>query len=62
MKFTNWKLDKIEGIGEQRKKNLLKKFGSVAEIKKATYEELKEILPERIIENLQKYLKGDVQN
>ena len=55
-------LDKIEGIGEQRKKNLLKKFGSVAEIKKATYEELKEILPERIIENLQKYLKGDVQN
>lgn len=55
-------LDKIEGIGEQRKKNLLKKFGSVAEVKKATYEELKEILPERIIENLQKYLKGDVQN
>ena len=55
-------LDKIEGIGEQRKKNLLKKFGSVVEIKKATYEELKEILPERIIENLQKYLKGDVQN
>ena len=55
-------LDEIEGIGEQRKKNLLKKFGSVVEIKKATYEELKEILPERIIENLQKYLKGDVQN
>lgn len=55
-------LDKIEGIGEQRKKSLLKKFGSVAEIKKATYEELRELLPEKIIENLQKYLKGDVQN
>ena len=55
-------LDKIEGIGEQRKKNLLKKFGSVAEIKKATYEELKEILPERIIKKKKKYLKGDVQN
>lgn len=55
-------LDKIKGIGEQRKKNLLKKFGSVSEIKKASYDELKEILPEKIIENLQKYLKGDVQN
>ena len=55
-------LDKIEGIGEQRKKKLLKKFGSVAEIKKASYDELKELLPEKIIENLQKYLKEDVQN
>lgn len=55
-------LDKIEGIGELRKKNLLKKFGSVQRIKEAGYEELKEILPEKVIENLKRVLKGDVQN
>ena len=34
------KLDEIEGIGEVKKKELLKKFGSVDKIKNSTMEEL----------------------
>ena len=36
-------LDKIEGIGEKRKKELLKHFKSIDRIKKATVEELLEV-------------------
>lgn len=36
-------LDNIPGIGKKRKMDLLKKFGSVEEIKKATYEEIVDI-------------------
>ena len=47
-------LDKIEGIGEVRRTALLKRFGSVKGIKNATFEELKEIVPEKIAENIKK--------
>lgn len=36
-------LDEIKGIGEVKKQELLKRFGSFENIKKATYEELKSI-------------------
>ena len=36
-------LDSIKGIGEVKKKALLKKFGSVDEIKKASKEELMKV-------------------
>ena len=38
--ITKSKLDEIEGIGKAKKKELLKKFGSVDKIKNATMEEL----------------------
>lgn len=38
--ITKSELDEIEGIGEVKKKALLKHFGSVEEIKKASVEEL----------------------
>lgn len=41
-------LDSIKGIGEKRRTLLLKKFGSVERIKKASIDELKEIVPEKI--------------
>lgn len=41
-------LDSIKGIGEKRKQLLLKTFGSVERIKKASFEELKNIIPEKI--------------
>ena len=41
-------LDKIDGIGEVRRKKLLTKFGSISGIKKASIEELKEIVPEKV--------------
>ncbi len=49
-------LDNIEGIGAKRKKELIKKFGSIAKIKEASKEELTEILPENIAIRLQEYL------
>lgn len=52
-------LDKVEGIGEKRKKELLKTFGSVEGIKKATFEDLRKILPEKVVLLLQEHLKGD---
>ena len=50
-------LDVIPGIGEQRKKDLLKKFGSLKKMKEATLEELKEVLPEEVASNVLTYLK-----
>lgn len=50
-------LDNVEGIGTVRKKELIKKFGSVVKMKNASLEELEEILPSNIAINLQKYLK-----
>ena len=41
-------LDKIDGIGEVRRKKLLTKFGSISAIKKASIEELKKIIPEKV--------------
>ncbi len=40
---TKSKLDDISGIGEVKKKDLLKKFGSIEGIKKASLEEISEI-------------------
>ena len=45
-------LDDIEGIGEVRKKLLFKKFKTIKNLRKATLEELKEVLPNNVAENL----------
>lgn len=52
-------LDDIEGIGEKRKKLLLKKFGSVYNIVKADLEELFEIkeIPKNVSEKVYNYLR-----
>ena len=41
-------LDGILGVGEKRKQKLLKTFGSVERVKKASLDELKKIVPEKI--------------
>ncbi len=41
--ITKSELDQIEGIGEVKKKELLKHFGSVEKIKKANKEELMQV-------------------
>lgn len=48
-------LDNIAGVGEKRKKELLKKFGSLDKIKKASLEDLEKILPKVVAEGLKKY-------
>ena len=50
-------LDLVPGIGEVRKKELLKKFGSLKKMKEATTEELMTVVPEDIAKNLFTYLK-----
>ncbi|WP_041138693.1 excinuclease ABC subunit UvrC [Beduini massiliensis] len=45
-------LDEVEGIGEVRKKKLLRKFGSVKKMKEASLEEFEEILPKEVAKNL----------
>lgn len=49
-------LDNIDGIGDKRKKELIKKFGSVVKMKEASIEELSKVIPENIAINLKKYL------
>ena len=56
--MTKSKLDYIEGIGEKKRTELLKKFGSVKKIKEAEIEEL--IKVKGINENLAKRLKEEL--
>ena len=55
-------LDNISGLGEKRKKELIKKYGSVLKISNASVEELSEIIPYNIAENLIEYLKNKKEN
>ena len=50
-------LDNIVGIGSKRKKELIKKYGSVAKMKQASIEELSEIIPLDVAKNLYDFLK-----
>ena len=51
-------LDNIDGIGSVRKKELIKKYGSVKKMKEASVEELSEVVPEVVAINLKKYLES----
>ncbi len=50
-------LDNIEGIGNTRKKKLLKKYHTTSKINEASIEELKEILPENVAKKLKEIIK-----
>ena len=51
-------LDNITGIGDKRKKQLIKKYGSVLKMKEVSREELEEILPSNVANNLYLFLKN----
>lgn len=51
-------LDDVEGIGPKRKKELLKKFGSVKQLKEASVEQLEVVLPKEVAKNLHEALKS----
>ena len=54
-------LDNIPGIGEVRKKKILKKYKTISAIKDASISELEEILPHDVAKNFYDYIrKGDV--
>ena len=50
-------LDVVPGIGEVRRKELLKKFGSLKKLKEASLEELEAVLNKDVAENLFHYLR-----
>ena len=50
-------LDNIYGIGNKRKKQLIKKFGSIVKMKQATIKDLEEILPQEVAKNILEFLK-----
>ena len=56
--MTKSVLDEIEGIGEVKRNNLLKHFGSVDKIKKASIEELTQV--KGINESLAKVIKENL--
>lgn len=49
-------LENVSGIGEKRRKQLLKKYSSLEKIKTASIEELSKIIPKEIANDLQKFL------
>ena len=52
-------LDTVEGIGEKRKKALLKQFKSMKQIKQASIAELSEVIPENVAKILYARLHSD---
>jgi len=50
-------LDNVEGIGEKRRKELLKKYKTLNKIKETSVEELENILPRNVALNLLEFLK-----
>lgn len=52
-------LDNIDGIGDKRKKELLKKYKTIDNMKKATKEELAELLPSKVALNFYNYLRSE---
>lgn len=49
-------LDMVPGIGEKRKKELIKHFGSFKKMQEASLDELVDILPRDVAENLYNFL------
>ena len=54
-------LDFVPGIGEKRKKELLKSFGSLKKMREASLEDLEKILNKDVASNLYQYLQ-DLEN
>lgn len=55
-------LDEVEGIGEVRKKEIWKHFKSLKRLKEATIEEINEIVPVKIAQNIYNILHNTDQN
>lgn len=55
-------LDNISGIGERRKKELLKKFKTISNLQNASIEQLEEILPSKVAFSLHETLKNYTNN
>ena len=48
-------LDQIEGVGEKRRNDLLKHFGTIENIRAASVDELARVVPRTVAENVRAY-------
>lgn len=55
-------LDNISGLGEKRKKALIKAFGSIKSMSEASVDDLKEYIPEQVAVSLKEYLTAYNEN
>ena len=55
-------LEMVPGIGEKRRRELLKRFTSLKKIKEASVSELSEILPKEVAIELKNYLEEEINN
>ena len=51
-------LDNIEGIGDIRKKKLLKKYKTINKMKEASIEELESILSDNVAKNFYEFIQS----
>jgi excinuclease ABC subunit C len=58
-KATRSALDEVPGVGEVRKKALLKRFGSVRRILAASESQLAEVVPAEVAARIQRVLRGE---
>ena len=54
-------LDEVEGIGEVRKKEIWKHFKSMKRLKEATIEEIRQVVPEKVAQNIYNILHNTDQ-
>lgn len=54
-------LDEVEGIGEVRKKEIWKQFKSLKRLKEATIEEIRQVVPEKVAQNIYNILHNTDQ-
>ena len=54
-------LDEVEGIGEVRKKEIWKHFKSLKRLKEATIEEIRQVVPEYVAQNIYNILHNTDQ-
>ena len=54
-------LDEVEGIGEVRKKEIWKHFKSLKRLKEATIEEIRQVVPEKVAQNIYNILHNTDQ-
>jgi excinuclease ABC subunit C len=57
-KMVDSVLDEVSGVGPARKKKLLRRFGSLKRLRLASYEELVEVVPEAVADELVTVLRG----
>lgn len=52
-------LDDIPGVGEKRRKDLIKHFKTITKIKESSIEELSKVVPIEVAKNIKEYLKEE---